>query len=106
MQINKISSHPPSKKSIEEFIMEASDKKANTAINRPVQRVEVFPWENPMVRSDIHKVFTVKLPEEYILKIKYFSEKTNKSQQKIIREIICREIDKLLTKTREQNAQE
>ncbi len=56
----------------------------------------MYPWNNPSIREDVQKVFTVKLPEEYILKIKFISDKTNKSQQKIVREIVCHEIDKII----------
>jgi hypothetical protein len=55
-----------------------------------------FPWLDPLVRKDLQKVFTAKLSEEYILKIKYISDRTNKSQQKIVREILCEEIDKII----------
>ncbi len=53
-------------------------------------------WLDPLVRKDLQKVFTAKLSEEYILKIKYISDRTNKSQQKIVREILCEEIDKII----------
>jgi hypothetical protein len=96
MQFNKISSHPPSKKSLESFISEAGERKREQNSTKQQKTENCYPWNDPMVRADIQKVFTVKLPEEYILKIKFLSEKTNKSQQKIIREIICQEIDKLL----------
>lgn len=92
-KMNKLSAHPPSKKSIEEFILEAESKKKDQSKN---YNQEKLPWESDLIREDVQKVFTVKLPEKYILKIKFISEQTNKSQQKIIREIICQEIDKLL----------
>lgn len=93
VKMNKLSAHPPSKKSLEEFILEAENKKKDHSKN---SNHDNLPWENDLVREDVQKVFTVKLPEKFILKIKYISERTNKSQQKIVREIICREIDKLL----------
>lgn len=91
--MNKLSAHPPSRKSMEEFILEAENKKKDNSKN---SNNEKLPWEDDLIREDVQKVFTVKLPEKFILKIKYISERTNKSQQKIVREIICREIDKLL----------
>ena len=99
MTINKISAYPPNKneKTIEEFISEAEEKKKETTTNKLLKKIESLPWENSLVRKDVQKAFTIKLPEEYILKIKYFSEKTNKSQQRIIREIISKEIDKLIS---------
>jgi hypothetical protein len=90
--MSKITSHPP-KKSAQDFIL-AAEKKAENSSN--ILPKEKLPWELDNVRSDVHKVFTVKLPEEYLIKIKYLSDKTNKSQQKIVREVIQKEIDQLL----------
>jgi len=95
MQNNKLSSRPPAKKPIEEFILAAEHKKRDHDYHKPKEE-EMYPWKNPSIREDVQKVFTVKLPEEYILKIKFISDKTNKSQQKIIREILCHEIDKII----------
>ncbi len=96
MVFNKITSHPPTKKSMEEFIAEAGEKRREQGARQPQKAERIYPWNNSMIRSDIQKVFTAKLPEEYILKIKFISDQTNKSQQRIVREIICQEIDKLL----------
>ncbi|MFU7500267.1 MAG: hypothetical protein ACJBCI_00915 [Candidatus Tisiphia sp.] len=96
MQTNKISSHPPSKKPVEEFILGAEQKKYDNEYNK--HKVEIiYPWQASSIRGDVQKVFTAKLPEEYILKIKFISDKTNKSQQKIIREIICQEVNKIIS---------
>lgn len=95
MQINKMSSHPPSKKPIEEFILGAEQKKKDNNYSKQKSEI-IHPWQKVSVREDVQKVFTVKLQEEYMLKIKFVSEYTNKSQQKIIREIICKEIDKIV----------
>jgi hypothetical protein len=96
MQANKISSHPPSKKPVEEFILGAEKRKISET--NKVKIEDDFPWLDPVVRKDLQKVFTAKLSEEYILKIKYISDRTNKSQQKIVREILCEEIDKIIEK--------
>lgn len=96
MQANKISSHPPSKKPVEEFILGAEKRKISET--NKVKIEDDFPWLAPVVRKDLQKVFTAKLSEEYILKIKYISDRTNKSQQKIVREILCEEIDKIIEK--------
>ncbi|MCF8494238.1 MAG: hypothetical protein K9G65_02440 [Rickettsiaceae bacterium] len=92
MQVNKITSHPPSKQPVEEFILGAEKRKASE--NNKIENN--LPWLDPLVRKDLQKVFTAKLSEEYILKIKYISDRTNKSQQKIVREILCQEIDKII----------
>jgi len=96
MQNNKITSRPPVKKSVQDFILEAERKVDNKeqVENTP----KPYPWEDKQIREDVQKVFTVKLPEAYILKIKYISEITNKSQQKIVREIICENLDDFIKK--------
>lgn len=96
MQNNKLTSRPPSKKPIEEFILAAEQRKEDSDYNNP-KIEETYPWQDSLVRSDVQKVFTVKLPEEYILKIKFISDKTNKSQQKIVREIVCHEVDNIVS---------
>ncbi len=95
MQNNKISSHPPSKRPISEFILGA-EKKYDVGQNK--HQIEIYPWQDASVREDVHKIFTIRLPEELLLKIKFISEKTNKSQQKIVREIISEEINKVISK--------
>jgi len=90
--MSKITSHPP-KKSAQDFIL-AAEKKVESISN--ILQKEKLPWELDNVRSDVHKVFTVKLSEEYLIKIKYLSDQTNKSQQKIVRELIQKEIDEFL----------
>ena len=96
MQNNKLTSHPPSKRPIEEFILAAEQRKEDSDYNNS-KIEEIYPWQDSLVRSDVQKVFTVKLPEEYILKIKFISDKTNKSQQKIVREIVCHEVDSIVS---------
>ena len=96
MQNNKLTSHPPSKKPVEEFILAAEQRREDSDYNK-TKIGEIYPWQDSLVRSDVQKVFTVKLPEEYILKIKFISDKTNKSQQKIVREIVCHEVDNIVS---------
>ena len=85
MQVNKITSRPPSKQPVEEFILGAEKRKIPE--NNQAKIENDFPWLDPLIRKDLQKVFTAKLSEEYIVKIKYISDMTNKSQQKIVREI-------------------
>lgn len=50
--------------------------------NNDTNKKEIYPWEAEHVRKDVQKAFTAHFPEEYILKLRYISAKTNKSQQK------------------------
>jgi hypothetical protein len=58
---------------------------------------EVFPWENPNIRSDVHKTFNLRLPEEYFIKLDYLSKITKESKQRICLDVVMSEIDKRLT---------
>lgn len=95
MQDNRITSHPP-KKTAEDFILEAASSPQRKVYNELKVKNKVYPWDEEHIREDVQKVFTVKLPEAYILKIKYISELTNKSQQKIVREIVSASVDEML----------
>jgi hypothetical protein len=55
-----------------------------------------LPWNDPKIREDVKKPLTLVLPESYVIKLKYISEKTNKAQQKIAREILNKGIDALI----------
>ena len=94
MEGNKITPRPPRQRTAQDFILEAEKKVAHK--EEVVVEKERYPWVGNGERSDVQKVFTVKLIEEYILKIRYISEVTNKSQQKIVREIINTGIDKII----------
>ncbi len=95
---NKISLHPP-KLTKEEIIRENFIAEADTKISKidlAEESDQILPWENPSVRPDIKISFTLQIYEPYILKLRYISSKTNKSQQNIVRQILEPAIDDLL----------
>ncbi len=97
----RISAFPPKgsqNKAIDKFISGANDKNSHTiqGHNNTAQEAIVQPWEATTVRSDIKIPYTMQLPEPYVLKLRYISTKTNKSQQTILREIIMPKLDKLI----------
>jgi hypothetical protein len=47
-----------------------------------------LPWEDPKVREDLTKVLSLRLSEPDYLKLKFLSEKTNISQQKLIERVL------------------
>lgn len=79
----------PPKKSVQDFISAAEKSGGSNNFQR-----RNSPWTN--ARGDVQKAFTVKLSEEYLMKIKFLSESTNKSQQKIVREAISERVDEWL----------
>lgn len=103
-----LSSRPPLKSiantedlKLKEFIEAAESPKKSGSLsvekNRIKERDDIsltFPWEEKNIRSDVHKVFNLRLPETYYMKLKYLSEKEKESHHKILMNIICPEIDK------------
>lgn len=73
----------------EEFIKSANDIPGSN---------KTYPWEDPRVREDLIKMVSLRLSEPYILKLQYLSEKTRKSQQEIIREILQPYLDEEVKK--------
>jgi hypothetical protein len=91
----KLSLRPPNitndEKSIEEFINKAGDSK-------PKQEEESSEkvWENKETSTNQMKSLRLGIHEEYLLKLKYLSEKSNIPQQKIARAILYPTIDQYL----------
>lgn len=53
----------------------------------------VYAWEEPGIRDDVLKVYNLRLPEAYLLKLKYISENTPDSMQKFCLNVIQSAID-------------
>lgn len=54
---------------------------------------EPLPWEDPKVREDVLKVYNLRLPEPYLLKLKYIAEHTPDSMQKFCLDALLPAID-------------
>ncbi|MDD5319513.1 MAG: hypothetical protein PHD43_02640 [Methylococcales bacterium] len=82
----------PGKKSsdIEAFISGAEDKTAKSTI---VEKMASYPWEEPGVREDVTKVYNLRLPEPYLLKLKYIAENTPDSMHKFCLNVLQDAID-------------
>ena len=91
---NKLTARPSHNKSLETFVMEADKKKNSFELQET--KSESYPWLSENVRSDVTKSLTVQLKEEYLLKIKFLSMKTNISQQKMLREFISKGVEQML----------
>ena len=97
---SKLSSRPPVK-SVDEFIAEADRRPGEQpvaspeALERPTPSFEAsaaerpvlpgrrrgLPWERPSVREDVKKTYVLRLPEAYLMKLKYIAENTPDSMQ-------------------------
>ena len=63
------------------------------AKKRPGVEAKDYPWEAPGVRDDVIKIYNLRLPEPYLLKLKYISEHTPASMQKFCIEVLLPAID-------------
>jgi hypothetical protein len=90
--MNSMKSRLPGKKSseIEAFISGTEDKTAKSAI---VEKTASYPWEGPGVREDVIKVYNLRLPEPYSLKLKYIAENTPDSMHKFCLKVLQNAID-------------
>jgi len=91
--MSELKSRPPAKKAqdLESFISGAEER------NKPKQTKkskENYPWEEAGVRDDVKKMFSLRLSEPYLLKLKYIAEHTPDSMQKFCLSVIEKEIDK------------
>jgi hypothetical protein len=101
--MSELKSRPPAKpkqQAMEAFIAEAEGKqkattaKAKKASTKPKP---VYPWEEASVRDDVIKVYNLRLPEAYLLKLKYIAENTPDSMQKFCLRVMQEAIDAKIT---------
>jgi len=78
-------------KDMEAFIAGAGTKSAAAA---PASDASViYAWEEPGVREDVIKVYNLRLPEPYLLKLKYIAENTPDSMHKFCLNVLQDAID-------------
>ena len=54
---------------------------------------QAYPWEAPKVRDDVLKLYNLRLPEAYLLKLKFIAENTPDSMQKFCLDALLPAID-------------
>ncbi|CAI8982443.1 hypothetical protein [Methylocaldum szegediense] len=52
-----------------------------------------LPWNQPGIRDDVLKVYNLRLPEPYLLKLRYIAEHTPDSMQKFCLDALLPAID-------------
>lgn len=92
MSKSKIRSRPPSlnpdRKDAADAFIDAAEQPPeaageDAASPRPAPR-EPLPWEDPKVRDDVKKLFSLRLPEPLMLKLQYISAATGKSMHQYV----------------------
>lgn len=74
-------------------------EKANEFASQALKQEEdesLKPWENPEINTGELKGTLVRVPHHILLKLKYLSENSRIPQQRITREILTKEIERLL----------
>jgi hypothetical protein len=91
--MSNMKSRLPGKKTpddINAFISGAEDR---TPKNVNVEKAAAYPWKEPGVREDVTKVYNLRLPEPYLLKLKYIAENTPDSMHKFCLNVLQEAID-------------
>jgi hypothetical protein len=52
-----------------------------------------LPWDDPAVRPDVTKLYNLRLPEGYLLKLRYIADHTPLSMQRFCLELLLPAID-------------
>ena len=55
--------------------------------------IKPYPWQAPGVRDDVHKVYNLRLPEPYLLKLKYIADHIPESMQQFCLNTLLPAID-------------
>jgi hypothetical protein len=97
MSDGKLRSKPPGGGSVDDFISGAgslTQPETGSAIQpeRP-ETTETLPWEAPGIREDVTKVYNLRLPEAYLLKLRYIAEHTPDSMQQFCLNVLLPVID-------------
>jgi hypothetical protein len=87
----------PTTPAVEDFIAAAGQPATvsddTKSFNTISYDTESLPWEDPRVREDVLKVYNLRLPEPYLLKLKYIAEHTPDSMQKFCLDALLPAID-------------
>ncbi|WAK04597.1 hypothetical protein [Methylobacter sp. YRD-M1] len=91
--MSNLKSRPPgkTKQDLDAFLGGAEER---VEIKKPQKQKVSYPWEEAGVRDDVIKVYNLRLPEPYLLKLKYIAEHTPDSMQTFCLNVVEEAIDK------------
>lgn len=82
---------------VEEFIAAAGQSLTESSDTKSFNTIsydnESLPWKDPQVREDVLKVYNLRLPEPYLLKLKFIAKHTPDSMQKFCLDALLPVID-------------
>lgn len=80
----------PTAKDMDAFIEGAELRKPEEG---EAQQDTIFPWDAPEIRDDVLKLYNLRLPESYLLKLKYIAAHTPGSMQRFCLDALLPAID-------------
>lgn len=97
--MTKMRGRPPT--SVEEFIS-GEEGSASSSTSKPDaerkepsrRRASKLPWQEPAVRDDVLRTYNLRVPEPYLLKLRYIAEHTPQSMQQFCMGVLLPAIDK------------
>jgi hypothetical protein len=91
--MSNLKSRPPgkTKQDLDAFLGGAEER---VEVKKPQKQNASYPWEEAGVRDDVVKVYNLRLPEPYLLKLKYIAEHTPNSMQTFCLNVVEEAIDK------------
>lgn len=78
--------------SVDDFIAGAG-RQAEVSSDTISYDTKPYPWEDARVRDDVLKLYNLRLPEPYLLKLKYIAENTPDSMQQFCMAALLPAID-------------
>ncbi len=78
---------------IDAFISGAETKNKPAPVARARKAPTSYSWQETGVRDDVLKTYNLRLPEPYLLKLKYIAEHTPDSMQKFCLNVVKDAID-------------
>jgi len=88
---------------VDEFIAGAEQRTAESS-HVISYDTKSYPWEDPKVRDDVLKLYNLRLPEAYLMKLKYIAVNTPDSMQKFCLDALLPAIDAKIEELTGKNA--
>ena len=96
--MNGFSRKPDVQPDVDAFI-EGAEGRVGSAVSG-LRSSEEMPWQAPGIRDDISKLYNLRLPEPYLLKLRYIAEHTPYSMQKFCLDVLLPAIDEKIDELR------
>jgi len=96
--MNAFSRKPVVKPDVDAFIEGAEDRTGSIVAG--LRPSEEMPWQAPGIRDDISKLYNLRLPEPYLLKLRFIAEQTPYSMQKFCLDVLLPAIDEKIDELR------